>query len=263
MKKSIKKLLITLMLTLGMFGSTLTTFAINDATSNYLKEKLPQTEDEAWSDHGLKSYVTTTPNDNTIVATFDSGLTYYLTDAASESDLDAYVANRLSNSKATEKVSDIADNLDIGADTETASMLLRGFIPVISLVLGFMVILITTGMTIFSAFDLIYIAFPPFRNSCEEAKQTASANGKGNAMAKNSGGQTKLRFVSDDAVFAVTSTETAQTGKNPFIVYFGSRLISYIVLAILLFILLTGNITIFTDIAIKAVSGVLELIQSI
>ena len=99
---------------------------------------------------------------------------------------------------------------------------------------------------------------------CEEAKQSAAAGGgRGNAMASNKGGETKLRFVSDDAVYAVFSTETSQTGRNPFIVYFGKRVISYIVLAILLFILLTDNITIFTDIAIKAVSGVLEIIQNI
>lgn len=162
--------------------------------------------------------------------------------------------------KANTQITDMKTGLDITADTDTAVRAVSGFIPVISTILGILVILITVGMTIFSAFDLAFIAFPIFREKCEDAKVN------GNRMMTKTNkqtGESKLRFVSDDAQYAVAAADTTQSGKNPFVIYFGKRLISYIVLAILLFILLSGNITIFTDMALKLVQGILDLIQGI
>lgn len=159
------------------------------------------------------------------------------------------------------QLSGMKDGLNISADTDTAITAMSGFVPVISTVLGLLVILITVGMTIFSAFDLAFIAFPVFRNKCEDAKQTGHGIMAGKTNKQT--GETKLRFVSDDAQYAVVAADTTQSGKNPFVIYFGKRLLSYIVLAILLFILLSGNITIFTDLALKLVQGILNLIQGI
>ena len=156
-------------------------------------------------------------------------------------------------------MSDITVGLNIKADTQTASTALSGFVPILSTVLGLMVVLISIGMTVFSAFDLCYIAFPVFRNKCEDMKQSGNRMG----TKQGSNGETKLRFVSDDAQYAVIAADTTQSGKNPFVIYFSKRLLSYIILAILLFILLTGNITIFTNLALKGVSGILELIGNI
>lgn len=257
MRKSFKTLLLTMTLVVCMFGSTLTTFAAS--ISDYVKSHstIAANGDVTFGDPQLSKYIT---SDHTKGTTTIDGTALYIIDGQ-DSALQTYVDKKQKASEVDTKLDDMTSGLDISADTGTASKLLEGFLPVVSTALGFVVILITTGMTVFSAFDLCYIAFPVFRNKCEDAKQSASTNGgKGNAMAKSNG---SLRFVSDDAQFAVKSTETANTGKNPFVVYFGKRLISYIVLAILLFILLTGNITIFTDIAIKAVSGILEVIQGI
>lgn len=157
------------------------------------------------------------------------------------------------------KVSDLSSNLGIQADTQTASKMMEGIIPVINIVIGGLVILISIGMTIFSAFDLCYIAFPVFRNKCENAKQS----GNGLMTKKNKAtGESSLRFVSDDAQYAVVAADTTESGKNPFIIYFGKRIISYVVLAILLFILFTGNITLFTNLAIQLVQGILDLISN-
>ena len=261
MTKSFRTLLVTLAMILCMLGGTLTTFAAT--IEEYVTTNSTVVgNDVTFSDPNLSKYLTTDPDQGGTPIT-GVGTALYIIDGK-DSALQSYIDKKAEASKIDDKLTDMTDGLGIEADTGTASKLLEGFLPVVSTALGFVVIFITTGMTIFSAFDLCYIAFPVFRNKCEDAKQSAAANGgRGNAMAKNSGGETKLRFVTDDAVFAVSSTETAQTGKNPFLVYFGKRLISYIVLAILLFILLTGNITIFTDIAIKAVSGILEVIQGI
>ena len=154
--------------------------------------------------------------------------------------------------------SDQIGNLGLTADVTTATGMLSGFMGVLRTLLGILVVIISVGMTVFSAFDLCYIAFPVFRNKCEDAKTNGGIMAK-----KGSNGEAKLRFVSDDAQYAVVAADTTQSGKNPFVIYFGKRLISYLVLAILLFILLTGKVTVFTDIAIRLVSGLINLLQTL
>ena len=189
--------------------------------------------------------------------------TYYYWKSADTASVQGKIASAKNNSadKVANDVNDITGGLNIEADTGTASRTLTGFTGVFNTLLGIIVVLITIGMALFSAFDLCYIAFPVFRNKCEEAKQ--SGQGIMASNKKGSNGETKIRFVSDDAQYAVTAADTVQSGKNPFVIYFGKRLISYIVLAVLVFILLTGNIDIFTRLALKLVSGILDVIQGI
>lgn len=159
------------------------------------------------------------------------------------------------------KVKEATGDFNLKPDTETASTALEGFKPILSTFLGIVVVLITIGMTVFSAFDIAYIAFPVFRNKCEEAKQTGSGMMASKKQGKN--GETKLRFISDEAQYAVEAADTIESGKNPFSIYFGKRVISYVLLSIILFILLTGNINLITNIAVRIVSGILELLQGI
>lgn len=189
--------------------------------------------------------------------------TYYYWKSADKASIQGKISNVQANSpdKVADDVRDITGGLNISADTTTAANTLTGFTGVISTMLGIIVVLITVGMAVFSAFDLCYIAFPVFRNKCEEAKQ--SGQGIMASSKKTANGETKIRFVTDDAQYAVTAADTVQSGKNPFVIYFGKRLISYIALSILVFILLTGNIDIFTRLAIKLVSGILNVIQGI
>jgi len=150
--------------------------------------------------------------------------------------------------------------LQITPDTQHATKSLQGFIPVISFILGAVVLLISVGMTIFSAFDICYIAFPTFRQKCEDSKAS------GGAMAsskKDSNGEAKMRFITDEAIHAVQESETIKTGKNPFVIYFKKRILAYLLLAITVFILLTGNVTVLTNLAVKLVSGILDIIQEL
>ena len=190
------------------------------------------------------------------------GKKYYVIKASDEASVKEKIEKeqkKETDNDVSGKVTDLQSGLGIEADTSTATEMMKGFIPVINIVIGALVILISIGMTIFSAFDLCYIAFPVFRNKCEDAKQS----GHGLMTKKNkSTGETSLRFVSDDAQYAVVAADTTESGKNPFIIYFGKRVISYIVLAILLFILFTGNITVFTNMAISLVQGILDLISN-
>ena len=159
----------------------------------------------------------------------------------------------------TNQVGDIQDNLGVNANTDDAMTLLAGFVPLINIGLGVVVVLITLGLAVFTAFDVCYIVFPVFRGNCEKAK----ASGEG-FMAKrdNATGGTKLRFVSDEAQFVVENCSVSQ-GKNPLTAYLGKRVGSYIAVTIVLTILLSGNITIITNIALKIVSYVMELLAKL
>ncbi|MBO5388683.1 MAG: hypothetical protein J6A59_11180 [Lachnospiraceae bacterium] len=153
-----------------------------------------------------------------------------------------------------EKVNEVTGGLNIGADVGTANTLLSGFTPIVSTFLGLMCVIITLGMAIFSAIDIVYIVFPPFQSLCEDQK----AAGKGATVRSNG-----TSWVSREAQKAVEASNTDQSDKNPLIIYFGKRIVSYIVLAILLFMLFTGNITLITDLALKAVSGIMEVLGAI
>jgi hypothetical protein len=218
----------------------------------------------------LSSYVfTTKPAGSSIDSWNDTstGITYYW-DTANESAIISAANSLSAKSTATsndqqkiEEFSNITNGFGLQADVSGAGALLSGFTGVITTLLGILTVVITIGMTIFTGFDLCYIAFPTFRNTCEEAKQSGSGFMASNK--KTSSGETKLKFISDEAQYAVNAAQTTESGKNPFIIYFSKRIVAYMVLAVLLFIFLTGRITIFTDLALKLVSGVLNIIQGV
>lgn len=263
----IKALLMTFIMIVVMFGSTLTVFAASDSEviQQYLQENAPNgTDRTSWTSASVANNFSTDAGhwgQNVNVGSCTVGTVTYYWQTDNEATIASTINRKTSNTQAVNNLNNITEGLNVTADTGTAVTMLSGFTPIISTVLGLMVILISIGMTIFSAFDLCYIAFPVFRNKCEDAKQTGT--GMMASHKKTSSGETKLRFVSDDAQYSVIAADTTQSGKNPFIIYFGKRMISYIVVAILLFILLTGNITIFTDIALKIVSGILEIISGV
>lgn len=202
----------------------------------------------------MRNLTTKAPSDDAQGYTV-KGVTVYLKKNITEDELIHHIDSYANNAKLTDNMNKLTDGFAIGADTSGATAMLEGFSPIISLVLGIIVTLITIGMTVFSAFDIAYIAFPVFRNKCEDAKQ----NGSG-AMVKTTGnGGTKLRFVTDEAQQAVNEG-SVESGKSPWGIYFKKRVMSYILLAIILFILMTGNITLITNIAIRVVGGIMNVL---
>lgn len=190
-----------------------------------------------------------------------NGTSVYIHSSTNESRLHSWVTRYNNDIRTARDVADdtISDLFDVGGDTDRAAEMLSGFMPYVRLLIGFMIIAITMLMTIYTSFDIAYIAFPLFRNKCEEAK--ASGNP---AMTKGSttpGGENKLRFVTDDAVNAIK--ETNENGRSPWGIYFKKRLVSYILLAIVLFVLLTGNISLITSVAINMVTGIMGVLQTL
>lgn len=263
-----KTFLMLILVIILTFGATVTAFAataeegketeIQDFFDNKKDETIPQS---------VKKYFKI---DNSAGNKYDDSYEFY-THINKKGDTDTYYIKKkdieqakkainivIKREQASGDLENIVGELDVGADTETATGLLDGFSEGISTVLGFVVIVVSAGTTLFTAIDICYISFPVFRTKCEEAKQTGQGIMVSNKVNKATG-ENKLRFISDDAQYAIVNC-TVENGKNPYITYFGKRIVSYIVLTVLMFILLSGNITVITSLTLRLVSGVLDLI---
>lgn len=262
-------------LTVLALACTTTAFAAEEAhtlpedVESYIENSITAINDSgvSFSETWLRSWLTT--DESKAQSLEDGGRQYnitlgssqgvlYIVRGKTEEGLIEAVQKSVNNAATVDDVSNITDGLKIGADTAGATALLSGFAPIISLVVGVIVVLVTMGMTLFTAFDIAYIAFPVFRNKCEEQKM----NGTGYNVKKDSSGNVSLRFVTDDAQYAV-SEGTIENGKSPWGIYFRKRIMSYVLLAIILFILLTGNISLITNIALNVVSGIMNVLSGL
>ena len=157
-----------------------------------------------------------------------------------------------------EAVDQLDDYYNLQADVAGAAGLLSGIQQPFQTFLGALVTVITVGATVFTALDLMYITFPVFRGKMDDAK----ASGTKGLTRQGKNGETKLNWITEDAQYAMIAADTVQSGKSPYIIYFKKRVIALVVLAVVLFILLTGNINILTNIGIKLAAGILDMISS-
>ena len=163
-----------------------------------------------------------------------------------------------------DKLSEVQGDLGLNADTTTAGKAMSGFGGLISTILGFLVIFIGGYLTVQTALDICYVAFPVFRGKCDDIKQKSAGGGLAAAATKQGkDGETRLRLISDDAVYAVNTANTTETGKNPFTIYLGKRIFAFMLVAVVLYIFISGNVFTFTKLAVKLVSGLLDLINGL
>lgn len=144
---------------------------------------------------------------------------------------------------------------------DRASEILSPFMPYVNALLGIVTTIVVTVMSLLTVLDLCYIAIPALRNfmNDNESMQKTDSNGK-----------KKLRFISDEAQYAVDSTvghsgdSSSKSGNggytSPWGVYFKTRIVSYIFLAVAITILLTDNVTIITNLALKLVGGLMNVL---
>lgn len=136
----------------------------------------------------------------------------------------------------------MTDTLKLGADVNGGSEALSSVAPLIQQVTGIIVIIVLLGMAVFTAFDVVYLVFPVAKDKMDTAARSGNtAVSKTNA----STGEAKFRFVTDEAI---QSYQTAtESGANPLFVYLKKRLISYIAVAIVVYILMTGNLAVIVN----------------
>lgn len=174
---------------------------------------------------------------NTDVAISDVTVLYYAgADSAALSSVSAQVTSGL------------LSQANVTPDTGTAMNLISGIMPMVNTLLGLIVVVISIGMTVFSALDIIYLAFPAFRGKVD----TQIENG-GKGTKSNKDGSKSSWWVTDDAVQAMKDAEQNQAA--PWGGYFKRRILAYVFLAIILFILLTGNIFAITTLVTNALQG--------
>lgn len=158
-----------------------------------------------------------------------------------------------------DKVKNIYDRSYLDPNIEGANLVLAPLRPYISTFMGIVLTLVVSLMGVLTALDICFIAMPSFRNFLSGKM----AEGSNTAMTKRNGstGEMELRFISDEAQWAVAKSTEAQS--SPWGAYFKSRILSYIFLAIAVFLLMTGNISVIVDLALKLVSGLMSLLTNI
>ena len=274
MKNNMKLRAVLILLTamLMCFGSSVTVFAANsgaksssmgsDSTiSSYLGSLNSYSEVNS---AGLSAMVKQSPSTGYKVYTLGDGTTVYVSEARAKTKIQSLQsqADADANAKQTaditeqDQMANKISNIKIVPDVDAASRMLSGFTPLIQMVVSVVIVAVTMGMTLFTAFDICY---PVFRNKCEDAK--ASGN-KMMTRTDSKTGETKLRLVTDEAQYAIQAADTIQSGQNPLVIYFKKRFAAILILAIVLFILLTGNMNVFSQIALKLVSGIISIVQS-
>lgn len=153
---------------------------------------------------------------------------------------------------------EIQDNVHLAPNYNDAANILSPFVPYFNILLGLITTIVVLQMSILTALDLCYIAIPTMRNFMSDK----AAEGNQVVAKKDGNGGVKLRFISDEAQYAVEQATNNQ-GSSPWGTYFKSRILSYIFLAVAMVILLTGNITLITDLIVKLVSGLMSVIQGL
>lgn len=141
---------------------------------------------------------------------------------------------------------------------DQANKLMSGFQDILGIAVGLLAYIIVIGLPLFSALDIAYITIPVLRNFADEAK----SQGKSSMVKSDGKGGSKFRWISDEAVYAVKQGAMDE-GKSALTIYFGKRAITYVVCAIVLYLLISGNINVVTNIAVNVVSGIMGVLENL
>lgn len=194
-----------------------------------------------------------------------NGSTYYAPSAKADNIVSALEdrteKKKSDDAEAKNTVTDVQNNLNVlsevfkEADMGAAANMMSPLAGMISLLAGLLATLAILGMTLFTGCDVCYLAIPVLHGKME----SKAAEG-GNMSKQRSDGQgSKFRFVTDDAIVAYDNAQ--KEGKTPWGEYLKRRAIAFILIAIVIYILLTNNITLIINWALNLTSGIIEQIN--
>lgn len=184
----------------------------------------------------------------------DSAKTVYVRELTAKRILEQYQISQAGVSGYSEvddakaQVKTMTEGLNLQGDIGTATQALGGFQGIISTIVGIIIVMITILMVLTTTCDICYITLPMFRESQD-------TNNKGWNSVIN-------KLITQEARYSV-KTCSMDSGKNPLAMYLSKRVVSYILLAIALFVLLTGNISLIIDIVLTAISGIIDALKSL
>lgn len=164
-----------------------------------------------------------------------------------------------STSQAKKSVKNMMKEFEVTADTSQAATALAGVQQLVGVIVGILAYSVVIGMALFTGIDICYITMPVFRNWADDK---GSSGGAVTSSTNKDTGESKFRFVTDEAMYAVTQA-TIENGKNALGIYFKKRCIGWVLTAIVLYVLLTGQITLLTDVILQFISGIIAALQSL
>lgn len=259
LSKYIAAFVMALMLT-GIFGNvTVAQAATVGEVEEY--EKWTDYVSSYFGDVGVPAGLTDVNGDGSINAQdFEKALSD--SNAANDAMRDSFISYLQSkglkpkskSDQVADKIGEINDKVNIKADLEGGSAWLsEETIALISQIIGFLTVIVLMAVGLFTAVDIMFLTIPPLHAALEEkaaAKGTTDKNGNA-----------KPRIVSTDASLAWQ--EAAETGKNVLIIYLKKRLIAYIAIAIVVYMLLSGNLTAIITLVLKLISGALDSVEQL
>ena len=164
-----------------------------------------------------------------------------------------------STNQAKKNVKNMMKEFEVTADTSQAAVALAGVQQLVGVIVGILAYAVVIGMALFTGVDICYITMPVFRTWADDK---GASGGAVTSSTNKDTGESKFRFVTDEAMFAVTQA-TVENGKNALGIYFKKRCIGWILTAIVLYVLLTGQITLLTDVILQFISGIVAALQSL
>lgn len=259
--KRFSRFITTFLAALMIVASPVTAFAA-DSIEAWVGQNCPEATGGSWGNAQGANYFSTEPSaeksEAVQVTTSDGTQVIYYYDPNDTASINTMIAKSEAADDVSNKINSMTTDLGIQADTGTATALLSGAIPIVNALLGFLVLIINIAMFIFTALDIAYIVAPQFKETCDNTAASHPGQAK-----TSSGGEPRFKWITDNAVYALKAANTVETGKNPLWIYLKSRVWTYMILAVVDFILLTGNITVFMNAALKVADGVLDLISNI
>lgn len=153
-----------------------------------------------------------------------------------------------------ESINKINEAVNLSADLNKANGLLSDSLKsLIVTVISALTWLILSAVGLFTAVDVFYLVVPALHTALEEG---AEAKGR-----TDKNGNPKPRFVSTDATRAYS--EANETGKNVITIYLKKRIIAYIAVAIVVYMLLSGNLSAIIKLVLNLISGGLKTVDEL
>lgn len=153
--------------------------------------------------------------------------------------------------QAADAIQNIKDLTNVHADLGAAQQTLEPIIEMVNTAIGILATAILILVGLFTAVDILYLEVPAFHNSLD---QKAMEKGQ-----TNKSGGVKAKIVSEDASQAYQ--EAQENGKNPMIVYLKKRIVAYVAVAIVLYMLLSGNLSLIVEVVLKMLNGVFGWVE--
>lgn len=154
-----------------------------------------------------------------------------------------------------DKINALSNNLNLQADTDSASVALGGFKPLVQTIVGIIVVVVMLCTTVITGADILYVTIPFARSFMD-----SHFEGGGGLSRSTEGGGNTFRFVSDEALAAVKAQDTGEAKGSAIGKYTVRRIPALIMLGICLYIFISGRVGLLIAIGVRLVSGFIDLV---